>query len=146
MSEAEASASTGVVSAADDPESEPTFAAVKRVGLEILKLLATLLPEVVCFVIGAVVGLVIGVVAGVSTTAQLFEGGGAWGHAGVIALILPILTFFGPTIVGVLIGAFGPLPLVVGVHALALIPFERRDRHFVVFAVAVAYWRPSRSR
>lgn len=142
MSEAEASAAAGVVSGPEDPESEPTFAAVKRVGLEILKLLATLLPEVVIFVLGAILGLVIGVVAGVSTTAQLFEGGGAWGHAGVIALILPILTFFGPTIMGIVIGAFCPLPFVIGIHALVLIPFERRDRHWVVFAVAIAYWLP----
>ncbi len=143
MSETEASAPVDAMRGAEDPESEPTLAAVKRIGLEILKLLATLLPEVVLFVLGAIVGLVIGVVAGVSTTANLFDGGGgAWGHAGVIALILPILTFFGPTIMGLVIGAFGPLPFVIGLHALALIPFERRDRHWVVFAVAIAYWLP----
>lgn len=142
MSDATTSAITEPTTSVDDPEREPALAAVKRISLELLKLLATLLPEVVCFVLGAIVGLVIGMVAGVSTTSELFDGGGAWARAGPIALIFPILTFFGPTILGLLFGAFGPLPFVIGLHALALIPFPRRDRHWVVFAVAIAYWLP----
>lgn len=125
-----------------DAEREPARSAVKRVSLELLKLVATLLPEVVVFVLGAIVGLAFGVIAGVSSTAELFDGAGVWARAGPIALLLPVLTFVGPTIVGVVTGAFGPLPFVVAVHALALLPFARRDRHRVVFVVAIAYWLP----
>ena len=121
-----------------------------RAGLRalggLLSLVVAFIPELVASFIGAVFGGVIGVIGGIGMTASLLEGGGSWGHAGLIALVIPVLTFFGPILLGVAIGAIGLSTLVLVVHAIVIVA-RRTDeyvaRQLVVVTTAVGAFIPA---
>lgn len=126
----------------NDPAPEDALSGTKRVALALLQLVASLLPEVLSIVLFGGVGLVVGAVWGVVETSELLMGLGVWVRAGPIALLLPVLTFVGPTLGVALVSVFVPLPVVLAVHSLSLVPFPRRDRHVVVWATTIGYWLP----
>ena len=70
-------------------------------------------------------GLVVGIALGAGLTSELLSGGGAWGRAGVLALLLPVFVF--PAVVLALVLAF-----VLGVRLLVA-----GNRRVVVLVVLI---------
>lgn len=121
-----------------------------RAGLRALGGLLSLtfgfVPELIAAFVGVVVGGILGFVSGAGLTASLLDGGGSWGHAGPVALLLPVFAFLGPLVLGVVIGAMVLPTLTLGIHALVIL-VRRSDkmvaRRLVVLTTAAGVFVPA---
>jgi hypothetical protein len=112
----------------------------------LLGLIWAFAPEIVAGFFGAFIGLVIGLALGVGLTSELLQGGGAWGRAGPIALILPVFSFVGPALICSMIGATVPPTIALAVHALVLLGATSPKRvalRPVVLATAIGVFGPA---
>lgn len=118
------------------------FGAIK--GL--LGLIWAFAPEIIAWIFGVAIGLVVGVMIGAQFTGELFEGGGAWGRAGVVALILPLIAFVGPILMCVFLGATIPPTVTLAIHALVILTRSRdrtATRRLVVLTCAAGVFVPA---
>lgn len=114
----------------------------------LLGLLWAFVPEIVAGVLGGIVGLLWGVIAGTGLTATLFggSGGGNWGHAGLIALIIPAFTFFGPILLGLFVGVAVLPSITLAIHALIILVTSKdraATRRLVVLSSALGVFGPA---
>ena len=105
-----------------DPQaSQGWLRAGLRALVGLLSLIVAFIPEIVASFFGVIFGVVLGIVSGAGLTASLLDGGGSWGHAGPIALVLPVFTFLGPLLICVAVGATTLPTLTLGIHAIVIL-------------------------